>query len=273
MWTKRDEAFWNELMNWEQQLVSNRDEKVEEQGALASKLAASLPDDIKSRFFSQADQAAEWLWSFLQNDNLEAGVKNQIIGAARIFQDDIETIDQLHRLTIDQLQYINRQRAFKNHAAAAIQGAASGTGNFIPALTDFLILSAMQLRTIQTTALSYGFDTSLPFERENILHLFYISLLPESLKADGWAKLITEVEEKTAYIDKESWGTNEAMLQEPMKHILKLAAVRILRRPSGIPVISMALSAGANFLAVKQATVFAERYYQYRYLYEKKNRE
>ncbi|OES44141.1 EcsC family protein [Domibacillus iocasae] len=273
MWTKRDHLYWNQLMDWEQQLVSSRGNETEENDAL-DRITAFMTDDMQDRFFMQVDQSIEWIHSFLQKEMLQTEVRGRILLTARIFRDDIETVEQLRSLTIDQLHYISRQQASRNHAAAAVQGAITGTGSLVPIAADLLSMTAIGLHAIQTNTLSYGFDPSHPIEKENILHLFHVSLLPDHLKADGWAQLITEVEEGIASISDGSWAMDKTMLQEPLRHALKLAAVRTLRHQtiSGVPLISMAIGAGANYRAVKQMTTFAERYYQYRYLHEKKNR-
>lgn len=273
MWTKGDEVHWNALMEWEQQLVSNQRDEASGIEAQVNKLTAALPDDAASRLFGQLDQSAAWICSFLQKEPVLEGTKTRIMETARLFQEDIESIEQMRSLSIDQLHFICQQQSDKIRAAAAVQGALTGTGKALPILADLLAVTMLQIRTIQTTALSYGVDLRQPFEMEHTLHLLYTSLLPASLQANGWAKLITEVEEKVSYIDEESWGLNESMLQKPLIHAIKLASVRLLQpRKSSIPLLSMAVSAGVNYQTIKQTAILAEHYYQYRYLHDKKNR-
>jgi len=60
-------------------------------------------------------------------------------------------------------------------------------------------------------------------------------------------------------------------MEQPMKQLFKAIAIYIFRKKSiqGIPFISMAIGAGANYQLTRKVTEFAHKYYQMRYLHKK----
>ncbi len=64
---------------------------------------------------------------------------------------------------------------------------------------------------------------------------------------------------------------NITWLDQLFKQLLKGMAIVLFRKKmiQGIPFVSMALGAGANYQFTKKVTEFAHKYYQARYLIEK----
>lgn len=273
MWTKRDQAYWDELMIWEQQLAANQNNSAEEANSFTSQAAALLPKEIQGLLAEGADEGLKRIYAFMQKTQLQPEAHERVLALARVFDHEIESLEDMHCLTIDQLHYISSRQMERSRLFAAVQGTITGTGALLPLAADILSLPVIQLQLIGATALSYGFDPDAPFEKENILHVLYTAMLPKQSKVDGWAQLITEVEEGAFYMD-DRWGFHETMLREPLQYVIKLAAVRGLRnqRVFGIPLLSIAAGVGSSWRTVNETAVLAERYYQYRYLHEKKNR-
>ncbi|WP_050181123.1 EcsC family protein [Domibacillus robiginosus] len=273
MWTKRDQAYWDELMIWEQQLAAAQNRAASEAHFFTSQAAAVLPEETQVLLAEKVDEGLQSIYAFMQKTQLQNEACERVLAVARVFDDEIQTLAHMRCLSIDQLHYISSQQTVRSRFMAVVQGALTGTGKLLPMAADVLSLPVIQLHVIETTAMSYGFDLNKPFERENVLHVLYTAMLPKQSRIDGWARLITEVEEGTFYIDG-SWSFNESMLREPLQYMIKLAAVRGLRRQklSGIPLLSMGIGIGSSWQIVNETALLAERYYQYRYLHEKKNR-
>jgi hypothetical protein len=278
MWTERDRAYWDRLMDWEQQLISYEGNDIEYSTvSMLDRLMRGIPEDVRSRAFAQVDHVLFSVHSLLQGSQLQTEARERIVTSARIFRDDIETVQDMRKLTIDQLHYISRQQMTRNRFYSAVQGAVTGTGGALPMAADFLAMATVNLRAVQLTALSYGYDVEYPFEMTASLNVFHASMLPDRLKADGWAQLITDVEDGKApfyFYEGTEHMADESWLEEPLRQSVKLAAVMALRnkKVSGIPLLSVAIGAGVNYRLTKKVTEFAESYYQYRYLNEKKER-
>lgn len=278
MWTERDHAYWDRLMKWEQQLVSYEGNDFEHQTAnIMERLMEELPNKTRSRLFSGIDQVLFNMHSLLQGSKLQAEARDRILMSARVFRDDIEMLQDIRKLTIDQLRYINKQHTIRSRFYSAVQGAITGTGSALPIASDFLSMAAVNLRSVQLTALSYGYDVESPFEMTAALNVFHASMLPDRLKANGWAQLITDIEdgkEPFYFYEGTERMADEAWLEESLRQAMKLGAIMAFRQKkiSGIPLFSVALGAGFNYRLTKKITEFAEHYYQYRYLSEKKNR-
>ncbi|OLN22685.1 ABC transporter substrate-binding protein [Domibacillus antri] len=278
MWTERDRAYWDRLMDWEQQLASYEGNDVEYQAANAlERLMQEIPEEVRDRSFARIDQALFHVHSLLQGSQLQTEARERILTSARIFREDIEHVRDLRKLTIDQLCYISRQQMTRTRFYSAVQGAVTGTGTALPVAADFLAMAAVNLRAVQLTALSYGYDVEIPFEMTASLNVFHAAMLPDRLKADGWAQLISDVEDGKApfyFYEGTERMADESWLEEPIRQCVKIAAVMALRNKkiSGIPLLSVAIGAGANYRLTKKVTEFAESYYQFRYLNEKKER-
>src|SRR4051812_42741370 len=120
MWTERDHAYWDRLMNWEQQLISYEGNDIEYSTAsVIERLMQEIPENMRERVFSQVDNVLFNVHSLLQGSQLQTEARERILTSARIFQEDIETVLDLRKLTIDQLRYINRQQMARNRFYSA----------------------------------------------------------------------------------------------------------------------------------------------------------
>ncbi|OMP67452.1 EcsC family protein [Domibacillus epiphyticus] len=277
MWTERDHACWDRLMDWEQQLVSYEGNDLEYQAAnVLERLIQEIPEEVRDRTFAWVDQTLFNVHSLLQGSQ-QKEARERILASARIIREDIEHIQDLRKLTIDQLRYISRQQMTRNRFYSAVQGAITGTGAALPVAADFLGMTAVNLRAVQLTALSYGYDVEIPFEMTASLNVFHAAMLPDRLKAEGWAQVISDIEdgkEPFYFYEGKERMANETWLEEQIRQSMKIAAVMALRNKKvfNISLLSVAIGAGVNYRLTKKVTEFAESYYQYRYLNEKKER-
>ncbi|MBM7648823.1 hypothetical protein JOC78_001773 [Bacillus ectoiniformans] len=276
-WTARDQAYWEELMKWEQSLTDYEGNDFQNTYVkwLNSAFSA-IPEDVQAPFFQQLDQLLFNLHSLLQGSGFQTEARERILTSARIFHEDIQTIADMKKLRVDQLNYLNRQQASRHRLYSFIQGGLTGTSGFVPVASDFLVMAIINLRAVQQTAMSYGYDVQIPFEMMTSLKVFHASVLPNRLQADGWQNLLLELEEhdQLYFYNGEEQLTDPTWLEEPMKQIMKLMAINAFKnkKMSNLPLMSMAVGSGINYRLTKKVTQYAEKYYQYRYLNEKKTK-
>ena len=108
------------------------------------------------------------------------------------------------------------------------------------------------------------------------LKVFHAGMMPKRLQSTAWGNLVEEAKTKEDdyfYVGNEEL-INTSWLEQPLKQVLKSIAITMFRnkRFQGIPLISMAIGAGTNYGTTRNISEFAQKFYQYRYLYEKQNK-
>ncbi|KAB7705904.1 EcsC family protein [Bacillus aerolatus] len=274
-WTERDEAVWEEIMAWEQSLAEyvGNDFQYTYSKWLNAALEA-IPEEALSAFFAQLDGVLFHMHSLLQGSQFQNEARERILTSARVFREDVEAIADLKKLTLDQIRYLSSQQASRHRLYSLIQGGITGTGGAVPLSTDFAAMVVLNLRAVQVTAMSYGYDPQLPFEMVASLKVFHAATLPNRLKAEGWQELLLELEgsDQFYFYNETEQLTDPTWMEGPVKQLGKLLAITLFKnkKMSNLPLISLAIGAGTNYRLTKNITDFAEKYYQYRWLQEKK---
>jgi hypothetical protein len=271
----REKEVWNEISEWEQQLfqyeptdfASLYDMWLEQGFSL-------LPEEAQKQFFEKLDSSLFHLHAMVQSSQIQVDARERILGTARVFHQGISAIFDLKSLTIDQLNYIADQYIAKHRLYSFAQGGASGFGGLLLLGSDLPAMTVINVKVVQLIAMSYGYEVNTPFEMMIALKVFNSGMLPKRLQGAAWDELITETQ--TAEDDYFYGGSDELMsissLDQPLKQLLKAMAITVFRKKliQGIPLISMAIGAGTNYQMTRKVSEFAKKYYQYRYLREKR---
>ncbi|MFK2824669.1 EcsC family protein [Bacillus sp. B190/17] len=274
-WTERDEVVWEEIMTWEQSLAEHEGNDFQyTYSKWLSTAMEAIPEEMLSAFFGQLDGALFHMHSLLQGSQFQNEARERILTSARVFREDVKVIADLKKLTIDQICYLNSQQSSRHRLYSLIQGGITGTGGAVPLGTDLAVMAALNLRAVQITAMTYGYDPQMPFEMMASLKVFHAASLPERLKIEGWQELLIELEERDhPYFYKETEQlTDLTWMEGPVKQLGKLLAITLFKnkKTANLPLISLAIGAGTNYRLTKSITEFAEKYYQYRWLQEKR---
>jgi hypothetical protein len=151
----------------------------------------------------------------------------------------------------------------------------TGTGGLVAIGSDLPAMLVINLRSVQLIAITYGFDVQTPFEMMTSLKVFHAATLPARLRALAWEDLMEDLNKKDSnyFYDGSEQLTDYTWLEGSMKQALKAMAITMFKgkKWSGLPLVSIAIGAGSNYQLSRKITDFAEKYYQYRYLREKKN--
>ncbi|MGM0843953.1 MAG: EcsC family protein [Bacillota bacterium] len=276
--SQREERVLEEIQQWQDSLYDYQANDLENtyvrwlDGAFST-----LPIEVQEQFFHKLDGWLFHLHSLLQGSQLQNDARERILKTARAFHHEVETIEDLHLLTIDQLHYIAMQHSGRHQLYSFVQGGMTGTGGAAALGADLPAMAVINLRSVQLIAISYGFDVQTPFEMMTSLKVFHAATLPARLRAAAWEELMEDLERKENdyfYSGTEKL-TDYTWLEGPLKHMLKGTIITMFRkkRLSGVPLISMAVGAGVNYQFTRKMNDFAEKYYQYRYLSRKRSEE
>lgn len=274
--SERESKVLNEIRDWEKNLVSYEanDFQLTYEKYLDRSFAL-LPEKIQKQFFSLIDSWLFHLHGIIQGSQLQMDAKERILTAGRIFKKDIEKIDDLKHLGIDQLQYIAQQQIARHRFYSFAQGGLAGTGSTLLLGSDIPAMAVINLRVVQLIAMTYGFEVNSPFEMMTSLKVFHTATLPPRIKKEGWASLKIEMDgegDHYFYEGKEEI-TDITWLEQPIQQILKAMVIILFRKRviQGIPLVSMAIGAGANYQLTRKVTELANKYYQLRYFKEKED--
>jgi hypothetical protein len=264
----------DEIREWERNLLNYEPNDLELTYVKYLEQSFSLlPEKIQNQFFSGLDSWLFQIHSMIQGSQLQMDAKDRILSSGRILHKDLEGIADLKQLKIEQLQYIAKQQIARHRLYAFAQGGLAGTGGKLLLGTDIPAMAVINLRVVQLIAMTYGFEVNTPNEMMKSLKVFHTATLPPRIQKEGWASLMAELEgtnEHYFYEGNEAI-TNITWLEQPVQQLLKALVITLLRKKmiSGIPLVSMAIGAGANYQLTRKVTDLAHNYYQLRYLKEK----
>ncbi|MFJ8068088.1 EcsC family protein [Peribacillus sp. NPDC096447] len=273
--TNREMKIWNEISEWQEKLYQYEPtdlaalyDKWLEQGF------ALLPENVQQQFFEKLDTWLFHLHAMVQSSQVQIDARERILASARVFNEEIETLSDLNHLSIDQLNYIANQHIAKHRLYSFAQGGMSGSGGLLLLGSDIPAMTVINVRIVQLIAMSYGVEVNTPFEMMLALKVFNAGAMPKRLQGIAWEELIREVqtaEDDYFYLGIEEL-TNPTWMEQPLKQLLKALSITVFRKKlvRGIPFISMAIGAGANYQMTRSVSEFAQKFYQYRYLLEKK---
>jgi hypothetical protein len=275
--SEREGKVLNEIRDWEKKLLSYEanDFQLTYEKYLERSFSL-LPDKIQKQFFSLIDSWLFHIHGIIQGSQLQLDAKERILIAGRIFKKDLEKIDDLKQLDIDQLQYIAQQQIARHRFYSFAQGGLAGTGGTLLLGSDIPAMAVINLRVVQLIAMTYGFEVNSPFEMMTSLKVFHTATLPPRIQKEGWVTLIDEMdgEGDHYFYEGDEEITDITWLEQPIQQILKAMVITLFRKKAilGIPLVSMAIGAGANYQLTRKVTDLANKYYQLRYLKEKEER-
>ncbi|MCK1981732.1 MULTISPECIES: EcsC family protein [Peribacillus] len=273
--SNREMKIWNEISEWQEKLYQYEPtdlaalyDKWLEQGF------ALLPENVQQQFFDKLDTWLFHLHAMVQSSQVQIDARERILASARVFNEEIETLSDLNHLSIDQLNYIANQHIAKHRLYSFAQGGMSGSGGLLLLGSDIPAMTVINVRIVQLIAMSYGVEVNTPFEMMLALKVFNAGAMPKRLQGIAWEELIREVqtaEDDYFYLGIEEL-TNPTWMEQPLKQLLKALSITVFRKKlvRGIPFISMAIGAGSNYQMTRSVSEFAQKFYQYRYLLEKK---
>ncbi len=149
----------------------------------------------------------------------------------------------------------------------------TGSGQTLAISSDFIAMLVINLRAVQLTAMSFGYEVQSPKGLLETLKVFNVSTMPERMKMFGWEDLMEDIQkdDQQFYYDVPDRITEPIWIDEPLKQLLKTAFILMFskRKISGVPFISIMIGAGVNYQTTRKVTRFAIKYYQYKHLYEK----
>lgn len=273
--TNREERLLEEIHEWERHYFTYEASDFERTYDKWLQMSLEqLGEKKQEKLLSSIDNILFHLHALIQNTRYHEEARNRLILQAQVFNEEIYTIDDLKKLSIEQVNFIASQQVAKQRLLAFGQGGISGMGGMLLLGIDIPALLVINLRAIQLIGLSYGYDTKKPFEMMIALKLFHAASLPKELQGQAWGELWSELEQREydgLFYNGSEEIINSSWMQQPIRQLLKAMAITFLKKKviQGIPLLGMAFGATMNYQFSRQITEVATRFYQKRHLYEK----
>ncbi|MGM8215614.1 EcsC family protein [Bacillaceae bacterium W0354] len=269
-----EERVLKEINKWEADLenyVTNDFESLYEMWVQNS--FKQLPHFFQKRFYEFVDQWFLYTYTFIQSTNAQNEAKNRILQIARTYDETIETIEDLQRLSIDQLTYLADQQVAKNRVYSFTQGGITGTGGWLFLGVDLPLIVALNLRSVQLIGSCFGYNMNNPIEMVIALKVFHAGTLPKRMQYQAWIDLKKSTENLESVLSEERMLTDQSWFEQPLNQIFKTIAIVSFKKKliQGIPLISVGIGAITNYRLAKQVTDLAKRFYQHRLINERNN--
>ncbi|OIJ18250.1 hypothetical protein BKP45_11740 [Anaerobacillus alkalidiazotrophicus] len=272
----RKKNVWEEIKKWEHLYFdkgeTNSLNSFEEN---FNNIIKSWRPEVQKKLLQAVDSMIFHTYSIIQDNQFDQKTISKILEQGRVFRSDVENINDMKKLTIDQLRYITNKFLAKQRLVSLTQGGTLGIGGLPLVVLDLPLLLLVNLRSIQLTAMTYGYDLRKPYEVMLALKVFHVSTLPKTLQKQGWNKLLLELdscEDEWIFFDEKTSGESLVCLQQPIKQLTKGLLVLMLKKKTiqGVPILGIAAGASANYFFTKQVSNIAHNFYQKRFLLEEK---
>ncbi|HHY21190.1 MAG TPA: EcsC family protein [Bacilli bacterium] len=275
MLTDSEKRCLVEIEEWERShLASSVTDFQEAYEALMNTSFSKLGERRQAQLLLWSDQILFYLHSLIHNSRYSEEARTRLIEQGQIFDEEIDSIERMKRLSIVQLNYIAKQQLAKQRLLSLAQGGLAGFGGIVLLGLDLPAMFVLNLQAIQLTALTYGFEIKHPSEMMFALKLFHLALLPKNLQKVAWDELWDEVvkhDRESLFYEGKEEVTSILSFHQPLKQVGKAVMIMLLRKKliQGIPVVGIVVGATINYRFSYELTEIAHKFYQKRYLYEK----
>ncbi|MBM7096440.1 MULTISPECIES: EcsC family protein [Alteribacter] len=235
---------------------------------------AAVDTRWRGKLLTITDNVLFHVQSAIHQTRYEKQTVEYLLTEARVFNEDIREIRDMKGLSIDQLRFIARKQLAKQRLISLGQGSLTGVGGLLFTLADLPLVLAINLRTVQRIAMTYGYDLRKPYEMMFVLKVFHMVSLPRHLQQEVWYELEKEAksaDEEWLFYDGEEDIVSHAWMQRPLQNITKLFLLIVLRKKvvQGLPIFGIFSGAAFNYQFTKHIAEGAHQFYQKRHLLEK----
>lgn len=233
-----------------------------------------LPESQKRTMMEGLDQLLLYLTRFFQRTSRCQTIENNILRQARLFQEQLTTIEDMRHLKFHQLEYMEEQFKQKYAAYALVQGGLAGLGRPIFLLLDFPALLTINLNVVQYIAGVYGHSLKNPGEQILALKVLHAASLPKTYRRPAWEWLMDQYDRENdlnLYVQENGTMIQPEWLETIAKQCVKTMLLYGMNKTTrkNFSLLGIALGANSNYRFTKQVGEFVSHFYRYRHLAEK----
>jgi hypothetical protein len=216
--------------------------------------------------------------------------KEGVLAATHEFEIDAQTVLELRKATIHDLDHISQKFIDQNTRVGVISGAGTGLVGWPGLIADLPTLFMLSMRTIRQTGLCYGFDTETPdspevaethraFELEYMMRVFKVATAADRVQKQKSIAELRDFESGRADIvqvggDYATRQVGKSATSYLTQRIVKeIVEQTISKKAAGlVPGLGIVFNAGFNYVYLKDVGEAAYMLYRERFLLDKKGR-
>jgi len=250
---------------------------------LADKLT---PESVKS----SAGGVVENIVEKLQDMSQLTVDKGEVLKATREFEIDVQTVVELRKATIHDLDHVSQQFIDNNTRMGALSGAGTGLIGWPGLVADLPTIFMLSMRTIHQVGLCYGFDAEAiadeesaeavrAYELEYMMRVFKVATSADrvqKLKALGELKDFENGRAEVVGIGGEF--ASRQLGKQATSYVSRVIIKEIIERTITkkavglVPGLGAVFSAGFNYVYLRDVGDAAFMLYRERFLLDKKGR-
>ena len=245
-----------------------------------------IPDEIKNKMSTVTEtiveklqDASQWLVS-----------EEDVLKATREFEIDTETILELRKASVHDLDHVGESFTKSNSQIAAAEGFGTGLIGWPGLIADLPALFALAFRLVYQISLTYGYKVDLEdseseqrdYEVEYMLRVFRVATAPNKVEKTKGLMALKDFEtqhEDDVYNDVGSDYTighiSKNVAINVSREIINMIVSQTLARKAitAIPGIGAVLTAGFNYAYINDVGTASMMLYRERFLLDKKGRK
>jgi hypothetical protein len=243
-----------------------------------------IPDTVKNSI----SPLTETITEKLQEVSKWSVNKEAVLKATKEFEIDSETIIELRKASIHDLDHISSKFSIENTRMATISGLGTGIVGWPGLIADLPTLFMLSLRSVYQVALCYGYDFDLEnenqaaYEMEYMLRVFKIATASSSVEKQKGLAELKDFEAGREYglynevggnFTTKQFGKNAASYIS-QKIIHEIVEQTLSKKAAGlVPGLGAIFSAGFNYVYLKDVGEASFMLYRERFLLDKKGRQ
>ncbi|MDQ0168122.1 EcsC family protein [Bacillus horti] len=250
----------------------NMSKRLEELDKKFSEWMDLLPSEYQKIAVEAIDQVMFALANFCQQKAAVIETEHKIMVEARLFHEQIEAIEDMQKLSIQQLEFMESKIRSRFSKYALAEGGIAGLGHPLGLLLDFPALLTINLKMVQSIASTYGYSLRYPPEQALALKVLHAASLPKMYEEEAWSWLIAELydqldEDFPFYQEDQGTIIQREWLQTLAKQWIKSIGLYGLKKATKqkYSIVGAVLAAGANYQFTTHIGQVASRFYQYRF--------
>lgn len=240
-----------------------------------------IPDSVKGGIGSVVESITEKM----QEVSKWSVNKEEVLRSTKEFDIDSETILELKKASIHDLDHISTKFVTENTRYATLSGIGTGMIGWPGLIADLPTLFLLSVRTIYQIALCYGYDISEDenevkvFEMEYMMRVFKIATASNTVEKQKSLAELKDLEANALYQEVGGDYTSKQVSKNAanylsQKLIREIVEQTISKKAAGlVPGLGAIFNAGFNYVYLKDVGETAFMLYRERFLLDKKGRQ
>ncbi|WP_102026777.1 EcsC family protein [Salirhabdus sp. Marseille-P4669] len=231
---------------------------------------------LEEAYMEKMDDVILYTYHFIQGLPKQEQLRDRIIQSGKIFKEDVETIASMKSLNLSQLTWIVEKECKSKLKSSVLRGSLMGVIHPLYGTINLPIEIVLYVQTIQTIGLTFGHEMNNPYEMMLALNILNAAMMPKSYQFEEWTVLKKKLTDRDLLnLAQEKVITGKGPIIQILYQVLSLFCSRVVRRKGRkhTPLLGIGISGITTYYHMKKVIEFSLKFYQYRFICEKRLRK